>query len=265
MSDATAVPMPDGLSYQTADDLSRESASDRQPSVDPADLEAAIEAILFAAGDPIPLDRIASVTGLQKEPVAKLLQDMIRKMDADPARGIVICRIRDTYTLTTKPCMNTVMGLLFQPRNRPPLSQAAYETLAIVAYNQPVTRSRIEAVRGVGSDGILARLVERGLVRECGTLEAPGRPTLFETTDMFLREFGLESVADLPPMEMLMVGTLQGIEHALDPSAAGADDRQMTVDQLVSAFLPDTSAGPERQDAMLGNEVLYREEERTSP
>ncbi len=263
MNDDEPVTIPEGLLYQTTEDLARESAAERDSVIDAADLEAAIEAILFATGDPVPIDRIASITGLQKEAAKKILQNLIARAEADRSRGIAIQRIRDTYTLSTKPSMNPVMSILFQPRNRPPLSQAAYETLAIVAYNQPVTRSRIEAVRGVGSDGILARLVERGLVRECGTLDAPGRPTLFETTDMFLREFGLASVSDLPPMEMLMVGTLRGIEHALDPTAAGPDDRQMTVDQLVSAFLPNRQDNGDDAGSILVSEALYGEEERS--
>ena len=251
----------DGLAYQTPEDLALEASADRPSMTPPEDLEAAIEAILFATGDPVPLERLASVTGLQKDAVRRILQGMTARTQADRSRGVTILQVKDTYTLATKPAMNPVMSILFQPRNRPPLSQAAYETLSIVAYNQPVTRSRIEAVRGVGSDGILARLVERGLVRECGTLEAPGRPSLFETTDMFLREFGLASVADLPPMEMLMVGTLRGIEHTMDSITAGPDDRQMTVDQLVSAFLPGTGGLSGKNSGILGAEALYGEEE----
>ncbi|NLN47099.1 MAG: SMC-Scp complex subunit ScpB [Clostridiaceae bacterium] len=267
MQESTNEAILEGLMYQTSDDLSREAATEESRTLDPADLEAAVEAILFASGDPVTLERIASVTGLQRDHARKVLQDLTARMEADRSRGVTIHKIRDTYVLSTKPEMNQVMRVLFQPRNRPPLSQAAYEALAIVAYNQPVTRSRIEAVRGVGSDGILARLVERGLVRECGTLDAPGRPSLFETTDTFLREFGLTSVADLPPMEMLMVGTLRGIEHALDPNAAGPDDRQITVDQWVSALVPGGAKADESNPAnsFLDTEALYREEEERTP
>ncbi len=263
MQDSTHGPEWEGLTYQTPDDLAGDMAAEDGHSLDPADLEAAVEAILFASGDPVTLERIASVTGLQRDHARKVLQDLKSRMEADRSRGVTIQQIRDTYVLSTKPDMNPVMRVLFQPRNRPPLSQAAYEALAIVAYNQPVTRSRIEAVRGVSSDGILARLIERGLVRECGTLDAPGRPMLFETTDTFLREFGLTSVTDLPPMEMLMVGTLRGIEHALDPSMAGPDDRQITVDQWVSALTPGMMRSDDaaQTDSLLDTEALYREEE----
>ncbi len=254
-----------GLQYQTSADLAHDGEWADEHAIPSASLEAAIEAILFASGDPVALDRIASVTGLQKDQTRRLLEEMMSRTQADPSRGITIQRVQDTYLLSTKTTMNAVMRVLFQPRNRPPLSQAAYETLAIVAYNQPVTRSRIEAVRGVGSDGILARLVERGLVRECGTLDAPGRPMLFETTDTFLREFGLTAVTDLPPMEMLMVGTLRGIERALDASAAGTDERQITVEQLVSSLIPQSDAPTTSGGGgeILSAEPLYREEEDT--
>jgi segregation and condensation protein B len=113
------------------------------------------------------------------------------------------------------------------------LTQAAYETLAIIAYNQPATRSQIESIRGVGSDSIVSRLIERGLVREAGTLDAPGRPTLFETTEDFLQEFGLRSVHDLPSMEMMMYGTLREIEIQLEEAAGNRKDNQITIDQIV--------------------------------
>ena len=264
MIDSDSPVFPEGLLYQTPEELARETGMEIENATDASDLEAAVEAILFAAGDPVTLERIAAVTGLQKEKVRKILQDMQARTDTNRGRGITIVCIRDTYTLATKTAMNSVMNILFQPRNRPPLSQAAYETLAIVAYNQPVTRSRIEAVRGVGSDGILVRLVERGLVRDCGTLDAPGRPSLFETTDLFLREFGLTSAADLPPMEMLMVGTLRGIEHTLDSIAAGTDDRQITVEQLVSVMLPEPQPFAGDADGLLRTEALYGEEEGSS-
>lgn len=144
-----------------------------------------------------------------------------------------------SWFFCTKPEQADVLQRLFQPRHRPPLSQAAYETLAIIAYNQPVTRSQVEAVRGVNSDSIITRLMERNLINEAGSLDAPGRPTLFVTTDQFLIDFGLRSVKDLPPMEMLMYGTLRDFERSLEIAAGHRRDDQMTIDQLVDAFLPE--------------------------
>ncbi len=106
--------------------------------------------------------------------------------------------IDEAYQLCTKPFVSEQVKKALELRKVPPLSKAALEVLAIVAYNQPVTRSFIEMVRGVDSSYIVASLADKGLIAESGTLDAPGRPTLFVTTDNFLRCFGLESLKDLP-------------------------------------------------------------------
>jgi hypothetical protein len=117
--------------------------------------------------------------------------------------------------------------------------------LAIIAYNQPVTRAQVEAVRGVNSDSIISRLLERSLICEAGTMDAPGRPTLFATTEQFLMDFGLRSVKDLPPMEMLMYGTLRDFEESLEEAAGRRRDKQLTIDQLVQAIGPAPDRMPE--------------------
>jgi segregation and condensation protein B len=158
---------------------------------------------------------------------------MEEKSASDPRRGLMVREADGAWFLTTKPTTIESLRRLYQPRSRPALTQAAYETLAIIAYNQPATRSQIESIRGVGSDSIVSRLIERGLVREAGTLDAPGRPTLFETTEDFLQEFGLRSVHDLPSMEMMMYGTLREIEIQLEEAAGNRKDNQITIDQIV--------------------------------
>ncbi len=194
-------------------------------SVSPADLPAAIEALLFVAGDPLPLDKLVQILGVD----AAVLQPVLRQLSAEwagnPQRGLLLREIDGKFLLSTKPVHLPVLRRFFQPRHRPPLSQAAYETLAIIAYNQPVTRAQVEAVRGVNSDGMISRLLERDLIRETGTLDVPGRPTLFATTDQFLLDFGLRSVQDLPPMEMLMYATLQDLEASLAAASAGQPDK----------------------------------------
>lgn len=248
----------------TQESLSHFTAQD-EPSreiIDEASLPAALEALLFAAGDPMSLDRLAAITGQDRQTLRRVLADCMERYRRDSRRGLLLREIDGDYLLCTKPEMQDVLERLFQPRNRPPLSQAAYETLAIIAYNQPVTRSQIEAVRGVNSDSIVSRLLERQLIREAGSLDAPGRPTLFETTDQFLLDFGLSSVDDLPPMEMLMYGTLRDFEATLEQSAGADRDRQMTIDQVVSAFVPEAESSPvadalpaaERSDHDSGNE-----------
>lgn len=234
MSDTT-------LAQESLNSFNAPDETDREAIAEPL-LPAALEAVLFAAGDPIPLDRLAAITGQDRQTLRRVLASSAERYRLDPRRGLLLREIDGNYLLCTKPEMQDVLERMFQPRNRPPLSQAAYETLAIIAYNQPVTRAQIEAVRGVNSDSIVSRLLERQLIREAGSLDAPGRPTLFETTDQFLLDFGLSSVDDLPPMEMLMYGTLRDFEATLEASAGADRDRQMTIDQVVSAFVPEHDA-----------------------
>lgn len=206
--------------------------------LDDVDIPAAIESVLFAAGDPVSADKLADISGLSTDRIRIIMEELISEYLRNARRGIMIRRIEDSYSLATKPSAGEVIKRLFAPRNRPPMTQAAYETLAIVAYNQPVTRSQIEAVRGVNSDGILSRLIEKELIHECGTLDAPGRPALFETTENFLKEFGLSSVRDLPPMDMLMYKTLQDIEGSVADATSGKTGGQITIEQLVDAVKP---------------------------
>lgn len=224
-----------GMEYQDVESLLREIP--QAPDVDSfrvaqEDLAAVLEALLFASGEPIGLERLSDATGVEKERLHRALQDMEEKTSADPRRGLMVREADGAWYLTTKPTTVDSLRRLYQPRSRPPLTQAAYETLAIIAYNQPATRSQIEGVRGVGSDSIVARLIERGLVREAGTLDAPGRPTLFETTEDFLQEFGLRSVHELPSMEMMMYGTLREIEVQLEEAAGNRKDNQITIEQI---------------------------------
>ncbi len=251
------------LEQERLSDLSpdtSEANSDAALIPDAAALPAALEALLFVAGDPLPLEKLAAITGFDRQTISQVLTGMSERYQHDTRRGLLLREIEGRYMLCTKPDQKAVLQKLFQPRNRPPLSQAAYETLAIIAYNQPVTRAQVETVRGVNSDSIISRLQERNLIHEAGTLDAPGRPSLFETTDQFLMDFGLRSVEALPPMEMLMYGTLRDFETSLE-EAAGRRDRQISIDQIVSAFVPDHS--PDKADSPVqpekkGNETGSR-------
>ena len=228
-----------GLQPENLGDFLEKTDQDFRLAVEEA--PAAIEALLFAAGDPLPFDKLQKITGLERVVLENTLRAMADRYARDRQRGILLREVDGSWMLSTKPGMSEILQRLFQPRHRLPLSQAAYETLAIIAYNQPVTRAQVEAVRGVNSDSIISRLTERNLISETGTLDAPGRPALFATTEQFLLDFGLRSVKDLPPMEMLMYGTLRDFEQTLETAAGHSRDSQMTIDQLVSTLLPDTS------------------------
>ena len=162
--------------------------------------QAAIEAVLFASGDPVSADKLAEVLEMDKPTLLKLLTLMIEKRQSEDS-GLCIVRMDDTYQLCTKECFSAqIRGVLEQRRNVP-LSQAAMEILAIVAYNQPVTKGFIEQIRGVDSSGVVSSLVAKGLIEEKGRLELPGRPLLYGTTENFLRCFHLSSLAELPPVQ----------------------------------------------------------------
>ncbi len=163
-------------------------------------LEAKIEGILFAMGEAVPIDRLCEALGEPKDVLEAAIGTLMGAYEKNPARGIELIRLEDSYQLRTKPALYEYIRVLSEKRSRNALSNAALEVLSIVAYHQPVTRSSIEFIRGVNSDGSLARLVEMGLVDEVGRLDAPGRPVLFGTTEEFLRCFGLSSVSELPEL-----------------------------------------------------------------
>lgn len=224
------------LEQESAEDFGY-TENDLLPQIEPEDRQAAVEALLFAAGDPISFDKIRQITGIEKSTLSRLMQDMSERYARDRSRGIMLREADGKYTLSTKPGFFDIITRMYQPRHRPPLSQAAYETLAIIAYNQPVTRAQVEAVRGVNSDSIISRLIERNLIYEAGHLDAPGRPTLFATTEQFLLDVGLGSVDELPAMEMLMYGTLRDLESSLQEASGGNRDNQITIDQIVQATI----------------------------
>ncbi len=164
-------------------------------------LQTQLEAMLFAVGAPMTMERIKELTGATDEEIRTAATDLEIRL-SDENSGIRLVRIEDGYQLCTKPVAGELVKKALELKKAPPLSKASLEVLAIVAYNQPVTRSFVEQVRGIDSSYIVANLCDKGLVCEQGTLDAPGRPTLFGTTDAFLRCFGLNSINDLPKTEL---------------------------------------------------------------
>lgn len=161
---------------------------------------AIIENILFISGEPIKSNEIAKTLDISKTTATKIMDKMISCFDFE-RRGLQIIQINDTYQLATRPQYAEYIHKFIEPRQRERLSQAALETLAIIAYKQPVTRMDIEAIRGVKCDNLLSTLLDKGLIKEVGRLDAPGRPILYGTTDLFLKRFGLTSIEELPPLE----------------------------------------------------------------
>lgn len=159
-----------------------------------------LEALLLASPEPLTLKRIAEVMGIDERDAALLMADLQKDYEA-PHRGLAIREMAGGYVLTTRPEAAEYVERLLQPRARG-LSHAALETLAIIAYRQPITKAEIESVRGVKVDRALETLRERGLIEDKGRKDAPGRPILYGTTAEFLRYFGLKELSELPPVEI---------------------------------------------------------------
>jgi segregation and condensation protein B len=162
--------------------------------------EGILEALLFAAGTPAELELLARAVGIDAATCAAVL-DNLRAKYCGEDRGIELLRLGDCYQLCTKAVYAEEVRAALEKRRDTALSAAAFEVLAITAYNQPVTRAFIEQARGVDSSGIVSTLVEKGYLEEKGRLDAPGRPMQFGTTASFLRTFGLATLDDLPPIE----------------------------------------------------------------
>lgn len=160
---------------------------------------AAIEAVLFASGDPISIDRLSQTFEIKPEEVENHIKELEKKYEADK-NGFYVVRLENTYQLVTREEFAPYIKKAFDIKRRTPLSSAALEVLAVIAYNQPVTRAFIEQVRGVDCSGVVTTLVEKGLIEERGRLELPGRPLLYGTTKTFLRSFSLNDLGDLPPL-----------------------------------------------------------------
>ena len=158
-----------------------------------------IEALLFASGEPISLDRLSEASGIEPETVVKLIDRLDRKYNVSDS-AIRVLRLENSYQLSTREEYAPYIKRAMENKRQARLSPAALEVLAVVAYNQPVTKAFVEQVRGTDSSGVINTLVERELLYEAGRLELPGRPITYKTTDNFLRCFKLESLAQLPSL-----------------------------------------------------------------
>ena len=166
------------------------------------EMQAAAEAMLFACGEPLEIDRIAQILEIDTENAESLVLNIAAKYD-DTNSGIMVVKMDKKYQICTrKEYAEQVRDILDLKRNAP-LSQAAFEVLAVVAYNQPITKAYIEQVRGLDSSYSVALLMEKNLIEKKGRLDVPGRPSLYGTTLDFLRCFGLSSLDQLPSVEML--------------------------------------------------------------
>lgn len=158
-----------------------------------------MEAILFACGDPIDIDKLAQALNTEEENVLELSRTLQAKYNKEES-GIHLLQLDHTLQFAVNPVFLAPVRTALDLRSSAPLSQAAMEVLAVIAYNQPVTKAFVEQVRGVDCSGPISGLVQKGLIEEKGRLDLPGRPLVYGTTDRFLRCFSLNSLDDLPDL-----------------------------------------------------------------
>lgn len=192
-------------------------------------VESCIEAVVFAAGYPMPYQKLADVTGLGVREVKRLTERIAKKYE-DDKHGIMLLCFKDTCQFCTKEQYGPYIREALSIRRGGNLSGSSMEVLAVVAYNQPVTRAFIDAVRGVDSNYAVNSLIDKELIASVGRLDAPGRPVLYGTTDKFLRVFGLSTLDDLPKTEIKLPETKPGEQLSIaaeemngETTAANAD------------------------------------------
>lgn len=165
----------------------------------------ALEAMLFVSGEPLTLRDMAVNLEITPKFCEELLDEMMEEYNRDELRGIKLISVNGNYQLVTKAVHSDIIQKLLKKNKRQSLSQASLESLAIIAYKQPITRIDIDEIRGVKSESAISKLIEKELIREVGRLEVPGRPILYGTTEEFLRQFGLEDLKELPTLDLFSV------------------------------------------------------------
>ena len=162
-------------------------------------LKSIIEAILFSAGRIVETKELMAILELSNQDIDTIIQNMKNEFE-EQGRGIEIIKVDNGYQLCSKKEYYDYIYPLFDNRAKPSLSPAAMETLSIIAYNPKITRSEVEQIRGVNSDGTIYKLLEYNLIEEVGKLDAPGRPTIYSTTKDFLKMFGMSNLEELPEL-----------------------------------------------------------------
>ena len=196
------------------------------------EIASALEAVLFAAGESVPLARLSLVLGVDEGEISKTVEELSALYEKEK-RGMRILRLDDRAQMCSAPEHAGAISACLETRKPPMLSPPALETLAVVAYFQPVTRAYIEQVRGVDSSYTVGMLAERGLIEECGRLEAPGRPAIFRTTDAFLRTMGVTKLSELPPLPEISGGEgIEKLQSAIDKLTKPRQSEQLSIGDM---------------------------------
>lgn len=166
-------------------------------------IKSVLESLMYAWGEPLNINEISKILNMPQSSISDILNDMISGYENDENRGLIIKKFGNSYQLITRKENYEYIQELLQSTQNKNLSTAAMETLSIIAYKQPVTRVEIELIRGVKCTQVIKGLLDKSLVKEAGRLDKPGRPTVYATTDEFLRHFDLSSLKELPKLDMI--------------------------------------------------------------
>ncbi len=197
------------------------------------DIKSAIEAILFAAGDCVPAARLSLILSCELDEILRAAEELSEEYERE-SRGVRLLRLGDKLQLCSAPEYAAFIVKTLEQRKPPMLSQPALETLAIVAYFQPVTRAYIDRVRGVDSSYTVSVLLDRGLIESCGKLDAPGRPSLFRTTEVFLRTMNISQLDELPPLPQLGESeSVEKLRQSIDELQNAASVPQLAISEVV--------------------------------
>ena len=199
--------------------------------MDDMNIKSAIEAILFAAGEPVPAARISLILGVSEEAVYAAAKELSDEYSFN-LRGIRLLKLDKNLQLCSSPEYASVITKTLEHREPPMLSQPALETLAVVAYFQPVTRAYIDQVRGVDSSYTVGVLLDKGLIERCGKLDVPGRPSLLRTTDVFLRTMGVSELSELPELPDISASDgAKKLEDAIEKLNT-VGENQLSIDEI---------------------------------
>jgi segregation and condensation protein B len=198
--ETTSISETYGVLEAASKDAGAEVVDSQAEAIDARELKAILEAVLFVSSEPVPVARLMSILGtVSKAEVVQALKILTHDLDQD-GRGIQLVQVAGGYRLVTKQEYGPWLKRMDKAKAAQKLSRSALESLAIIAYKQPLVRSEIEEIRGVETSGVLRTLLERKLVRIVGRKEVPGRPIMYGTTKFFLEHFGLQDLSQLPPL-----------------------------------------------------------------
>ncbi len=203
-----------------------------------------IEAILFAAGRPVNKKELVLNLEISEEDIENIIASMQEEYKEEN-KGIEIIRLEDSYQLVTKKELYDFIYPVLDKRNQPNLSNAALETLAIIAYNPKITRAEIESIRGVSADACVYKLLEYGLIEEAGKIDLPGKPMSYKTTQDFLRKFGYSSLEELPELP----------RYKMD------ENKQIVIDELVEQNQENTQVNNNEDELLIQSEKIIGKEE----